>query len=70
MTYAHVAVIIAAILAVLLCGAHPTCGASMTAVSDIAKMVIAGALGNAMGRHSLDAIRPKRKTNKRSDAAK
>jgi lipoprotein signal peptidase len=70
MTVAHVAVIIAALLAVLLCGAHPSCAANMTAVADIAKMVIAGALGNAMGRHSLDALKPKRKTTKRSDAAK
>jgi len=50
MSPAHVVCIVAAIVSVLLCGLHPTCTTMEPTVADLAKMIVAGVLGNAMGR--------------------
>jgi len=50
MTYVHGGIIVLSLAAVVVCGYHHECGAQINQVSDIAKMIIAGVLGNAMGR--------------------
>ena len=51
MTWQHALIIILAMALVVACGFHPGCAGQMQTIGDISKMVIAGALGNAMGVH-------------------
>ncbi len=51
MTWQHALIIIIAMALVVACGFSSVCAAQMQVIGDISKMVIAGALGNAMGLH-------------------
>lgn len=50
MTWHHVALVLFALGAVILCGLSHTCGPSLPAVVQLATVVISGALGHA-GAH-------------------
>lgn len=52
MTWQHSIVIAFAMIAVVICGFHHGCSEQIALVGDIAKMIIAGVLGNAVGTRS------------------
>ncbi len=65
----HVIVIVLAMIAVVFCGYHHECTLQMQTVGDIAKMIIAGALGNAMGQQNVavNAVAQSGSTPKQGD---
>jgi len=46
-TWHHVAIIVAALVALLVCGLHPTCSATSATIGTLATVIVGGVFGHA-----------------------